>query len=329
MKKIASIVTGLSLVGAGAFAQGEYNTGISVEDGVAKVGQNYDLVGDGFNQTYDPAGTKVAETVGSFGNFGGGLHVNWSAAGLFIGMSGGNTGGGNNFMIFLDVVNASGVAALTGLGDSTGASLNTTDWNHLDQSENLAFGLRSDGVTAFRPEIAILAGDEWGDQDTFSSFGRPGMGMFGGGNDSGQGIVDLTAGGAGVAFAGIAGSDLTQFDSNPQNGDDFDANQDVDNFEAFIPAAFLTGLGFSLANGSTLEIAAIVAGGDAGNPTPTTFFSTTFVGSGAAPAGTGGANTLNSAGVTLSGAPVPEPNTFALLGLSMLGFAAFRRKMAR
>lgn len=178
----------------------------------------------GFAETYDQCG---------FGRFGR-LYVNHDTNGLYLGAVGCDVVENKNAMIlFLGA--GSRPDNRSNLWDLSGAPAG------LDFLHNVAFASPMD--------IAIVLGDEWGD-DTFPNFD------LGNGYNFGQGAFYL----GGTTFAPVPGARLGQFDGTETNavasGDD-DGNQLTDRWELFIPWSALQAS--SAADLQSLQICGVMA----------------------------------------------------------------------
>jgi hypothetical protein len=285
---------GVAFSQVGTWPAGVFNSALTVEPYGGSpnlAGQAYDLIGE----------TLPASNVG-FGHFGTGLHVNWNSSGLGLGWTG-ELSGANTYLVFVDVDGTnSGVATLAGLGNGTFNG----DYEMVDRTENIAFGLQSDGSTPFRPDFLIVAGDEYGDGPSYHNFNRTGGLNI---SNTGQGILWLSR--SSNTFVDLGGlAQLQQFDSSAQVGADSDGSRASRMVEAFIGlSALQQHPGYRHGAGARIEAAAIIAGGDGGDGQPTTTFLSTsrVAGPGSTIPGGEGLNTLNSLGATLSGDPFDTP----------------------
>lgn len=288
------IFDGVVFSRVGTWPAGIFNSALTVEP----YGGSPNLVGQG----YDLIGEALPASNSGFGHFGAGLQINWSSGGLGIGWTGA-VSGANTYLVFVDVDGTnSGVATLAGLGDGTFNG----DYEMVDRTENIAFGLQSDGITPFRPDFLIVAGDEYGDGASYHNFNRTGGLNI---SNTGQGILWLSR--SSNTFVDLGGlAQLQQFDSSAQIGADSDGSRETSIVEAFINLSSLQMLpGYRHGAGARIEVAAIIAGGEGGDGQPTTtFLSTSRVsGPGSSIPGGEGLHTLNSLGATLSGDPFDTP----------------------
>lgn len=183
------------------------------------------------------------------------VYVNHDATNLYVGGTGLELSGSNNFMmVFL------GLNTLT--NDITNmAEVLSVAPDGLGRLDNLRFGTPMD--------VAILLGDEHGD-GTFPSF------LLDSGQDAGQGVFHVTRTGMPV----VAGAALSQYDGTngvAVVGADDDGNREADRWEASIPWASLNA-GAGIASVTQLTAIALLAGGANGD---VRYLSGNFMGSNA------------------------------------------------
>lgn len=174
-------------------------------------GQN--AVGDNFD--FSLAGTSLTaqDADAGFGDFGH-LYFNYDASNLYVGGIDADLGGTNNvFVLFL------GLDTLT--DDAWDLSHKSGLPNTLGYMHNVSFTEPMD--------IAIVFGDEYGDDADYTNFSY-------GGYDFGQGIYYLSTNSS--SFAVIPGARLSQFDGTGTTAcvsSDDDGNRPTDRWEASLP----------------------------------------------------------------------------------------------
>lgn len=207
--------------------------------------------GDG-NETgevFDFAGPWIATAPGADSNLGR-CWVNQDHEHLHLGLAGVMIPDGGNVFLFVETPGAEGVATMAGLGngvvDPEGEGV-----DGLDFLENLAFA-------GFRPSVAVVAGDEYGD-GVFRGFwrtnvitdpwGAPLLVRTNLALPVGQGVFRLAPG-----FPEVPGARLRQVNRSPQSGP-VAGEQNADFIQVSLPMAAL-----GLRGGETIRLGAVVGG---------------------------------------------------------------------
>lgn len=177
--------------------------------------------GDNFDFELSGGDVVSRSAWGGFGDFGN-LYFNYDSSNLYVGGIGTDLGGSNNVLMLF-------------LGMNTLSDNATNLWHKsslpqaLDYLHNIGFSEPMD--------VAILYGDEYGDDPDYTNFTY-------GGYDFGQGIYYIGTNSS--SFVVVPGSRLSQFDGTGTTaclGDDDDATRRTDRWEASLPWGSLGAFG--------------------------------------------------------------------------------------
>ncbi|NCC51730.1 MAG: hypothetical protein EOM20_10995 [Spartobacteria bacterium] len=196
------------------------------------------IVGDNFDLNRDGGATPSSYTMYGFGDFGA-VYFNHDTSNLYLGGIQSDLGGTNNVMVLF-------------LGLNTLSDNATNLWHKssapqaLDYLHNVSFTEPMD--------LAIVFGDEYGDQADYPHFTYPTSNHY----DFGQGIYYIGTNSS--AFIPVPGAMLSQFDGvddQPVTTTDDDGNRQTDRWEASLPWTALGASGIDSIDG--LAVAGVIA----------------------------------------------------------------------
>ena len=224
----------------------------SIESSLADDGR-----GNIAGQIFDLMGVPLLTAGGDFSNPGR-FFVNNDATHLYLGFDQVMIREDNNLFLFIESPHLAGVTNLAGLGDGLVGTVEGVEG--LDLLENLSF-------VDFRPAVAILLGDEYGDENN-RFFCRPALGL----TNVGQGVFHLD-----TNFSTVESARVQQFNRSPQMLEPafqlIYPERNANYMEIAIPLSEL-----NVQAGETIKLGAVVGGSTFDTLSQTRQLDTSFLG---------------------------------------------------